>query len=326
MDDNDVPDRTPPEDGEMEELSVGDWHDAPGHGPGHRWRSRIGLLLAFCLVFCVGAAGMYGWQHRRQRHRPRIEATLSQTQRSQARQTNRVPAGLQLHNHGRHPVTIEKVRLSRSGFTVSSGGLRGEERLASHETTEISYQLSPDCDGKVKGPATVRVRVRMPGGTTQWITDTVPQDPPDVIGFGLTASQFERCSQVRGLELTTRHASQSADMLTLHVRLKVEADYAGSDDPPPKGVRLHNLSVGGEAESLQVSFTPAGSSSDEHPRLPVRGALHLQAKRTECYAPAEPVSLNASVTTSGGHSGHASIDYDTKSAARILGFTAKRCG
>lgn len=325
MDDNDVPDRTPPEDGETEELSVGDWHDAPAHGWGSRWRSRIGLLLAFCLVFCVGAGGMYGWQHRRQRHRPRIEATLSQTQRSQARQTNRVPVGLQLHNHGRHTVTIEKVALSRSGFTVSSGGLRGDEKLTPQESTEISYQLAPDCHGKVNGPATVRVRVRTPGGTTHWITDTVPQNPPDVIGFGLRASQFERCSKIAQLELKTRHVSRSGDVLTLQGRLTV-APYIGGEDPPT-GVRLRKLSVAeGASQYVHASFIPAGKDRVTSADLPARGTLRIRAKGKHCEAPPEPISLSASVASSSGHNGHADIDYDAKTAARILGFTAKRCG
>lgn len=149
MDDKDVSDDRPADGGAVEELSVGDWYDEPGSR--HRWRRRLGFGLALCLVFVLGAAGAYGWMQQRQRDQPRIAATLAETQQSQARQ-GRVPVGIQLHSHGKHTVTLEKVRLSRSGFTVSSGGLDDAEKLSPQDSTEISYKLSPDCDTSVHGP------------------------------------------------------------------------------------------------------------------------------------------------------------------------------
>lgn len=309
--------------GEFEELSVGGWHAASRRWLRHRWQIRIGLLLAFCLAFGLGVAGSYGWMHRRQRLRPRIDASISQTQQSRS-SAGQVPIEVQLHNDGKQAVKIEEIRLSRPGFTIASGGLDGAETLDRHDSTEILYQLSPDCGAKMTGPATVRARVHTHGRESQWITRTIPQAPSDVIGDNLSAHRFAHCSEIGGVELTTRHASTSGNTLTLHVRLAVASAHRPQ---APEGVRLRKLSAGGETQSIRVSFIPARAGRRKKSTgLPASGTVHIRVKGESCYASLAPMSLDAAVVASSGRSGDAYVNYDAKTAARLLDFTAKRCG
>lgn len=308
---------------EAEELSVDNrWRGAVAGWFPRRWQSWVAALLILCLGLGAGTVGTYAWIRHQRQQRPRIEATLFETQTSGAGGRD-VPIEVRVRNAGHKTVTVDKVRLSVPGFKIKSGGFDETKKLSPHETTDISYQLTPDCDTDAKGPARVRARTHGHGQQKRWTTEAVPRHAPDAVG-DLGTAHLADCSKIAGIQMKMRHASTSGDVLTMRVRLGATAPPSRhGHQKTAKNVRLSRLASEDSPGMIRVSFHAPGRHGSKSTKLPADATVRVRVSDCD-WALNRPARMRASVQAL-GDAGDIAVEYDAKTAARILSFTTDRC-